>query len=211
VRRATGGRAGYLHIPDMGPLGWAEFHRSYLSELDREALVVDVRFNRGGNVSALLLEKLARRRVGWVVSRWGEPSGFPEEAPNGPLVLLTNEYAGSDGDIFTHTFKLFGLGPVVGTRTWGGVVGIDANQRLVDGSLTTQPEYAFWFEDVGYGVENHGTEPHEEVLVRPQDYAAGRDPQLDRAVELVLDALARYHRTVPGAGEGKAAPVPHGA
>lgn len=197
VREATDGRVGYIHIPDMGPWGWSEFHRSYLAEVERDGLVVDVRFNGGGHVSGLILEKLARRRIGWDVPRRGAPLPYPEEAPAGPLVCVTNEYAGSDGDIFTHGFKLLHLGPVVGTRTWGGVIGIDINQPLVDGSVTTQPEYAFWFEDVGWDVENHGSDPDEEVLIYPQDYAAGRDPQLERAIALVLEALGRYRPALP--------------
>jgi tricorn protease len=197
VLDATGGRSGYLHIPDMGPRGWSEFHRSYLSEVERDALVVDVRFNGGGHVSGLILEKLARRRIGWDVPRRGAPVPYPQEAPVGPLVLVTNELAGSDGDIFTHGWRMLGLGPVVGTRTWGGVIGIEANKRLVDGSLTTQPEYAFWFDDVGWGVENVGAFPEEEVLYPPQDYAAERDPQLDRAIELVAEALAHHHLVRP--------------
>jgi hypothetical protein len=108
-------------------------------------------------------------------------------------VALTNEHAGSDGDIFTHCFKLLGLGPVVGKRTWGGVIGIDPRHALVDGSLTTQPEYAFWFSDVGWSVENYGTDPDHEVDIRPQDHVAGADPQLDKAVALALTAL-REHR-----------------
>jgi tricorn protease len=197
VREATGGRVGYIHIPDMGPTGWSEFHRSYVAEVEREALIVDVRFNGGGHVSGLILEKLARRRIGWDVPRRGAPISYPEEAPAGPMVAITNEYAGSDGDIFTHGFKLLRLGPVVGMRTWGGVIGINVNQPLVDGSVTTQPEYAFWFEDVGWAVENRGTDPDEEVLFRPQDYAAGRDPQLERAIELVVEALERYQPPLP--------------
>ena len=192
VHEATGGRVGYVHLPDMGARGYAEFHRSYLAEVERDALVVDVRFNGGGHVSQLVLEKLARRRIGYDVSRWGEPEPYPADSPAGPLVAITNEHAGSDGDIFTHCFKLLGLGPVVGKRTWGGVIGISPRHALVDGSLTTQPEYAFWFSDVGWSVENYGTDPDVEVDIRPQDHLEGRDPQLDMAVELVLSALSEH-------------------
>ena len=167
VREATAGRVGYIHIPDMGPSGWSEFHRSYVAEIERDALVVDVRFNGGGHVSGLILEKLARRRIGWDVPRRGAPVSYPEEAPAGPIVAITNEYAGSDGDIFTHGFKLLRLGPVVGMRTWGGVIGIDIHQPLVDGSVTTQPEYAFWFEDVGWAVENLRQRPRRRSPVLP--------------------------------------------
>ena len=192
VHETTDGRVGYVHVPDMGARGFAEFHRSYLSEVEREALVVDVRFNGGGHVSQLVLEKLARRRIGYDVSRWGEPEPYPADSPAGPLVAITNEHAGSDGDIFTHCFKLLGLGPVVGKRTWGGVIGIAPRHALVDGSLTTQPEYAFWFSDVGWSVENYGTDPDVEVDIRPQDHLAGADPQLDTAVELALLALQEH-------------------
>jgi len=182
VRAETAGRVGYIHIPDMGPAGFAEFHRSYLSEYDCEGLIVDVRWNGGGFVSALLLEKLARRRLGYDLPRWGAPVPYPYEAPRGPLVMLTDEHAGSDGDIVSHSFKLMGLGPLIGKRTWGGVIGIEFNQLLVDNTLTTQPEYSFYFDDVGWGVENYGTDPDIEVEIAPQDHAAGRDPQLDRAI-----------------------------
>ncbi|HEV8623524.1 MAG TPA: S41 family peptidase [Acidimicrobiia bacterium] len=193
VHEMTKGRVGYVHVPDMGARGYAEFHRSYLAEVEREALIVDVRFNGGGHVSQLVLEKLARRRIGYDISRWGAPEPYPADSPAGPLVALTNEHAGSDGDIFTHCFKLLGLGPVVGKRTWGGVIGIDPRHALVDGSLTTQPEYAFWFSDVGWSVENYGTDPDYEVDIRPQDHVEGADPQLDKAVALALAAL-REHR-----------------
>jgi tricorn protease len=197
VRDQSGGHAGYLHVPDMGPAGYAEFHRSFLSEVEREALVVDLRHNAGGHVSALLLEKLARRRIGWEVNRWSAPEPYPSYSPSGPLVLVTNEWAGSDGDIFTHAFKLLGLGPVVGTRTWGGVIGISPSYRLVDGSLTTQPEHAFWFVDAGWAVENRGVEPDVRVELRPEDAAAGRDPQLERAVGLALELVGRHRAPAP--------------
>lgn len=190
IHRITDGRVGYIHIPDMTPNGFAEFHRAYLAEVGHEALVVDVRYNGGGNVSALLLEKLARRRVGYEISRWNPPEAYPTESPAGPLVCVSNECAGSDGDIFTHGFRMFGLGPIVGARTWGGVIGINPSRRLADGTLATQPEYSFWFDDVGWGVENHGAEPDVPRDISPQEHAAGLDPQLDAAVELVRSALS---------------------
>jgi len=183
VHEVTQGRVGYVHIPDMGPPGYAEFHRSYLSEVDREGLVIDVRYNRGGHVSALLLEKLARRRIGYDTARWSQiPMPYPPESVMGPLVGLTNEYAGSDGDIFSHGFKMLKLGPLIGTRTWGGVIGIWPRHSLVDGTVTTQPEFSFWFYDVGWGVENYGTDPDIVVENRPQDYTKGIDAQLERGL-----------------------------
>ena len=189
VHAASDGRLGYLHIPDMGPWGYAEFHRGFLGELHRQGLVVDLRFNGGGHVSALLLEKLARRQIGFDQTRWGGVAPYPEESVSGPIVALTNDAAGSDGDIFSHSFKLMGLGPLIGTRTWGGVIGIWPRHALVDGTVTTQPEYSFWFKDVGWTVENYGTDPDIEVEIAPDDFREGRDPQLDTAVAEALRLL----------------------
>lgn len=197
VHERTGGRVGYLHLPDMSASGYAEFHRAFLAELDREGLVVDVRYNRGGHVSALLLQKLARRRLAYIYPRWGVPLPFPEESPRGPLVAITNEHAGSDGDIFSHAFKQLGLGPLVGKRTWGGVIGIWPRHRLADGTTTTQPEFSFGFDDVGWRVENYGTEPDLAVDIAPQDYAKGLDPQLEQGIECVLAALAERPAHTP--------------
>ena len=172
----TDGRIGYLHIPDMGPQGYAEFHRGFLAEVTRDGLIVDVRYNGGGHVSQLLLEKLARRRIGYDKSRWGGMSPYPSESVGGPVVALTNEHAGSDGDIFCHSFKLLKLGPLIGKRTWGGVIGISPRNPLVDGTITTQPEFSFWFEDVGWTVENYGTDPDIEVDMTPQDQVGGARP-----------------------------------
>jgi tricorn protease len=185
VHEKTQGKVGYVHIPDMGPWGFSEFHRGYLSEFNRDALIVDVRYNRGGHVSPLLIEKLARKRVGYDVSRYSPPMPYPPESVGGPIVALTNQFAGSDGDIFSHVFKLYKLGPLVGKRTWGGVVGINPYHRLVDGTITTQPEFSFWFVDVGWKVENYGTDPDYDVDIAPQDERAGYDPQMQKALELV--------------------------
>jgi tricorn protease len=116
-------------------------------------------------------------------------------------VAVANEFSGSDGDIVNAAIKALGLGTVVGTRTWGGVIGIDSRYRLVDGTLVTQPKYAFWLEGYEWGVENHGVDPDVEVVQRPQDYAAGKDTQLDEALRLALEALeaspAKTPPTVP--------------
>jgi tricorn protease len=186
VHEKSDGRVGYIHIPNMMGEGFAEFHRGFLTEYDYPALLVDVRFNGGGHVSGLLLEKLARRRIGYSFPRWGQPGPYPYESPRGPMVALTNEHAGSDGDIFSHSFKLMGLGPLIGKRTWGGVIGISPRHTLVDGTRTSQPEHAFWFKDVGWNVENYGTDPDIEVDVAPQDYMHNVDPQLDRAIAEAL-------------------------
>ena len=191
VHAQSGGRVGYFHLPDMMAAGFAEHHRYFGAECEREALIVDLRYNRGGHVSQLLLEKIARKRIGLDLSRWGRPQAYPEESAAGPVVALANEHAGSDGDIFAHAFKLMGLGPLVGTRTWGGVIGIWPRHKLVDGTETTQPEFSFWFKDVGWKVENHGTDPDIEVDNAPQDGAAGRDRQLEVALATALEQIER--------------------
>ncbi|MFB6783887.1 S41 family peptidase [Streptomyces sp. NPDC056352] len=199
VHEHSGGRLGYLHVPDMVGSGWAQLHRDLRVEVAREGLVVDVRENRGGHTSQLVVEKLARRIVGWDLPRGMQPYSYPGDAPRGPVVAVANEFSGSDGDIVNAAIKALGIGPVVGTRTWGGVVGIDSRYRLVDGTLVTQPKYAFWLEGYGWGVENHGVDPDVEVVMAPQDHAAGRDPQLDAAIRIALEGLAESPaKTAPG-------------
>lgn len=200
VHELSEGRVGYIHIPNMVQSGFAEFHRSFLAEYDAPALLIDVRWNGGGDVSGLLLTKLARRRLGYDFPRWSTPVAYPAEAPRGPMVALTDEHAGSDGDMFCHSFKLMGLGPLIGKRTWGGVIGYMREHRLVDGTTITEPEYSFWFKDVGWSVENYGTDPDIEVDIAPQDYVSGADPQLERAVEEALKQLESvgYLEPVPG-------------
>ncbi len=190
VHDRTDGRVGYLHIPDMGPWGFSEFHRGFLSEFNRDGLVVDVRYNRGGHISPLLIEKLARKRVGYDISRFGPPMPYPPESVGGPIVAITNQFAASDGDIFSHVFKLYKLGPLVGKRTWGGVIGINPYHRLVDGTITTQPEFSFWFSDVGYRVENYGTDPDFDIDIAPHDDRTGHDPQMEKALELLAGIRA---------------------
>ena len=178
--------------------GWAHIHRDLRQEVAKEGLIVDVRDNRGGHVSELVLEKLARTVRAWETPRHMRASTYPNDSPRGPLVAIANEWAGSDGDIVTAGFRQRGLGSVVGTRTWGGVIGIDGRYRLVDGTVVTQPRYACWFvSDFGWGIENYGVDPDVEVRIAPQDWAEERDPQLDRAVELILQELATHPASQP--------------
>jgi tricorn protease len=197
VHERSGGRLGYLHVPDMVGSGWAQLHRDLRVEVAREGLVVDVRENRGGHTSQLVVEKLARRIVGWDLPRGLPALSYPMDAPRGPVVAVADEHSGSDGDIVNAAIKALGIGPVIGTRTWGGVIGIDSRYHLVDGTLVTQPKYAFWLEGAGWDVENHGVDPDIEVPRLPQDWAAGRDPQLDVAIRVALDALAERPAKTP--------------
>lgn len=197
VHERTGGRVGYVHIPDMGPWGYSEFHRYYQSEIEGEGLIVDLRFNGGGHVSQLILEKLARKRIGYFLPRRGAPEPYPHDSVLGPIVAITNELSGSDGDIASHCVKLMNIGPLVGKRTWGGVIGITINHRLADGSITTQPEFSHWFRDVGFGLENYGTDPDYDIDIAPHDFAAARDPQMEKALDLVLRSLKKQPARVP--------------
>jgi tricorn protease len=191
VHGRTDGAVGYVHVPDMVSGGWAQLHRDLRTEVGRDALIVDVRANRGGHTSQLVLEKLARKIIGWDRSRGYQPESYPGDARRGPMVTVTDAYAGSDGDIITAAIRALELGPVVGTRTWGGVVGIDGRYTLVDGTSVTQPRFAFWFEKFGWGVENYGVDPDIEVVAAPHDRVANRDTQLDYALTLVQQLLRK--------------------
>ena len=199
VRELSEGRIGYLHVPDMMGGGWADFNRDLRAEMLREGVIVDVRGNRGGHISQLVVEQLTRRIIGWDVARYIRPESYPSTAPRGPVVTLADEFAGSDGDIVIAAIKSLGVGPVVGARTWGGVIGIDGipGLELVDGTHITVPRYAFAFNAYGWGVENYGVDPDVEVLISPDDWAAGRDPQLEAGVRLALDALAKTPAATP--------------
>jgi tricorn protease len=211
VRELSEGRLGYLHVPDMMGEGWAHFHRDLRTEMRFDALIMDVRANGGGHTSQLVVEKLARRVIGWDNGRGIQPVPYPEEGRRGPVVTLADEFAGSDGDIVTAAIRLLGLGPVVGTRTWGGVIGIDGipGHELVDGTHITVPRYAFWFDEYGWSVENYGVDPDVEVLNTPDDWAAGRDAQLETAVQLALETLDKQPPAAPpdlSTGPSKARP-----
>jgi tricorn protease len=189
VRELSGGRCGYLHIPDMGGSGWAQFNRDLRMEVSRPALIVDVRGNAGGHISELVIEKLTRSILGWDLTRDAQPVSYTSNAPRGPVVALADEATSSDGDMITAAFKLLRLGPVVGQRTWGGVVGMTGRHRLGDGTVITVPMNAAWFDAYGWSVENRGVAPDLEALRTPLDWAEGRHAQLDDAVRLALELL----------------------
>ncbi|MDT9692519.1 S41 family peptidase [Streptomyces sp. P9(2023)] len=197
VREVSGGKCGYLHIPDMGGSGWAQFNRDLRMEVSRPALIVDVRGNAGGHISELVVEKLTRKILGWDLTRNAQPVSYASNAPRGPVVALADEATSSDGDMITAAFRLLGLGPVVGQRTWGGVVGMTGRHRLGDGTQITVPMNAAWFPEFGWSVENQGVDPDLAILRTPLDWAEGRHAQLDDAVEVALALLAETPAATP--------------
>ncbi len=208
VEEASAGRLGYLHIPDMDTRGLIEFHRYFLAQTNKSGLIVDVRYNGGGNVSFVLLEKLMRRPLGFGVKRWGVPLPRPQHAVRGPVVAITNEFAASDGDIFCHSFKFLKVGPLIGKRTWGGVIGIDNRYTLADGGRTTQPQYSFWFSDVQWHVENYGVDPDIEVDFDPGAHLRGEDPQLERGIVEALRLLEEQGEELPKFEDRPHLPLP---
>lgn len=186
VQDRTQQRVGYIHIPNMDRWGFEEFYRHYLQDYDKDALIIDLRFNGGGCVSPLILDMLRRRRDGYDISPYTPPLPLPLEASKGILVFLCNEYTGSDGDIFTHAAK--NLGPVIGKRTWGGVVGISPKYTLWDGTRTMQPQYAYVLhQKTDNDLENYGVDPTHDVDLTPNDLY--NDPQMDYGISIVKSLL----------------------
>ncbi|NWF99320.1 MAG: PD40 domain-containing protein [Thermoanaerobaculaceae bacterium] len=198
VAAMTGGRVGYLHIPDMGAQGIYEFIKYFYPQIRKEGMIIDVRSNGGGNVSQCILERLDTRLLG---TRFGSSSDFPGTYPATVLhahkVALINETSASDGDIFPYYFRKAGLGPLIGKRTWGGVVGISGRGPLIDGGRVFVPLNATNDENGQYIIEGVGVEPDIQVENDPASVIAGRDPQLERGVEEVLKAMAANPLTLP--------------
>ena len=196
VAELSGGRLGYLHIPDMVSSGWAQMHRDLREATTKEGLVVDVRYNSGGHTSQLVTDRLARRVLSWGYPRHERPDTYPSFAPRGAVVLVTNQEAGSDGDIVGAVSRAMKIGPVIGTRTWGGVIGIDGRYDLVNGTGVTQPKYASWFEGEEWAIENYGVDPDIEVPFPPNAWVGGQDPQLERGVVEALALLEEHPAAV---------------
>jgi tricorn protease len=199
TRSLSEGRLGYLHIPNMMGEGWAHFSRDLKQEMRHDGLIMDIRTNSGGEISQLVVSRLVLRIFAWNVGRWQQAIPYPQDSRRGPLVALSDETTASDGDIVTAAIRSLGLGPVVGTRTWGGVSGYDEPYELIDGTRITIPGFAFSFDNFGWGVENHGVDPDVEVLNSPDDWAEGRDSQLETAVGLALKALEEQPPAAPPA------------
>ncbi len=205
VSRLSDGRAGYIHIPDMGANGIREFIKWFYPQIRKEGLVVDVRYNGGGNVSQMLIERLRRELLATGFSRTSDsPSTYPSAVFHGHLVCVLNQNSASDGDIFPAMFKQAKLGPLIGKRSWGGVVGITDRGPLVDGGVVNVPEFGFASADGRWIIEGHGVEPDIEVENDPKSVIEGRDAQLERAVEEVMKKVREQPRRLP---DRPAAPV----
>jgi tricorn protease len=190
VEEATGGRVGYIHVPDMGPAGMREFIKWYYPQIRKEGLIVDVRANGGGNVSRMLIERLRRKVLALGFSRTvEEASTYPDAVFTGPMVALLDGNSASDGDIFPAMFRESGLGPLIGKRSWGGVVGITNRGTLIDGGTVNVPEFGFTNKNGGWIIEGYGVDPDIEVDNDPKSEIAGRDPQLERGIAELMAKL----------------------
>lgn len=191
VEKATDGRVGYIYIPDMGPEGLNEFARYFYPQLDKEALIIDDRANGGGNVSPMIIERLLRRPYRMTMYRGSDRNGtIPDATHYGPKVLLINKYSASDGDLFPWSFKANQIGKVVGTRTWGGIVGISSSLPYMDGTDVRVPFFTNYDAQTGeWIVENHGVDPDILIDNDPVKEQIGEDQQLNKAIEVALEEL----------------------
>jgi tricorn protease len=192
VERLSGGKLAYIYVPNTANEGYTRFNRYFFAQQDKLGAVVDERFNGGGNIADYMIEYLRRTEpFNLVTSRWGQDVPIPAGAIYGPKAMLINEYSGSGGDELPWLFRRFKVGPLVGTRTWGGLVGIGGYPTLMDGGFVTAPRIALWAPEGEYAVENKGVPPDVEVELDPAAWRAGHDTQLERAVTLLMEELAK--------------------
>ncbi len=193
VNKATNGEVGYIHIPDMGPGGLNQFVRYYYPQLRKKALIIDDRGNGGGNVSPMIIERLRRELSMMAAGRNSVSYSKPDGMMAGPLVCLINRYSASDGDLFPYQFRKHNLGPLIGTRTWGGVVGIRGSLPFIDGGSLMKPEFAHYSADgKEWIIEGTGVEPDIEIWNDPALEFSGVDQQLNKAIEVILELLKDY-------------------
>ncbi|UCG32548.1 MAG: PDZ domain-containing protein, partial [Phycisphaerales bacterium] len=198
VEDKTDGRVGYIHVPDTADNGQNELFRQFYGQIDKQALIIDERWNSGGHSPSRFVELLNRPIASYWTSRHGKDSPSPRDAHYGPKCMLINGAAGSGGDSFPYLFRQAGVGKLIGTRTWGGLVGISGNPGLIDGGAITVPTVAFYETNGTWGVEGHGVEPDIEVIDDPALMTDGGDPQLDAAIEHMLDEIERHPYRPPG-------------
>ncbi len=192
VDELTAGRVAYVYLPDTYAGGFTNFNRYYFSQVGKDAVIIDERFNGGGDIADYVIDYLRRPLLSRWTMREGEDITTPIEAIFGPKVMVINEMAGSGGDALPWMFRKTGIGPLVGKRTWGGLVGHYTNPGdLMDGGFTGTPDLAFYTVDGTWDVENHGVPPDIEVEMDPKAVREGHDPQLEKAVEVVMDLLAK--------------------
>ena len=197
VDLASNGRVGYIYIPNMEDDGLNEFVRQFFPQIRKQGLIFDVRFNGGGFVDQIIFERLRRVLAGMQSARNWTSGTIPDAVFNGYMDAISNEYSASDGDFFTYFFKFYKLGPVVGMRTWGGVRGIRGYTPLVDGGYVTRPEFSLYGLNSQWLIENHGVEPDVVVDNRPDLVRAGRDPQLEKALELLVQDIEQHPKPLP--------------
>jgi len=198
VDSISGGKLAYIYVPNTANEGYTRFNRYFFAQQDKQGAVVDERFNGGGNIADYMVNYLSRNRpFNYVTQRYGEDVPIPAGAIYGPKVMLINEYAGSGGDELPWLFRRFEVGPLVGTRTWGGLVGIGGYPSLMDGGQVTAPRVAIWSAEGKYEVENQGVPPDVEVETDPAAWRAGHDPQLERAIAILMDELAKNPVVTP--------------
>lgn len=193
VEQATEGRVGYVYVPDTAGQGLAYFKRYFFPQIDKEALIIDERFNSGGQIADYYIDLLRREPISRWAPRYGADWRTPSAAVHGPKVMIIDEGAGSGGDMLPWMFRKFKIGPIVGKRTWGGLVGISGYPVLMDGGTVTAPSFAIWTAEDGFTVENEGVppDPEHDIDMWPKDVIAGKDPQLERAIKLALEALEK--------------------
>jgi tricorn protease len=197
VDSMTQGKIAYVHIPNMGGDGLNEFVRQYYPQIRKQGLIVDARNNGGGFVSELIIERLRRVLAGLGNARNTEAIGtYPSQVFYGPMVCLMNHYSASDGDIFPYYFRKYGLGPLIGTRTWGGVVGIRGYSPLIDGGYVTRPEFAMYGLDGRWEVEGEGVAPDIEVDQRDDLVMQGKDPQLEKGIEVLMEQIRKSPKSL---------------
>ena len=197
VDKASGGRIAYVYLSDMASLGMEQFIRQFYGQMDKQALIVDERWNGGGFIDQIVLERLRRVLVGLDVNRQRAGTTIPQQLLIGPKVCLINHFSASDGDIFPFFFRKYGIGPLIGTRTWGGVRGIRGDWMLLDGGYITIPEDAMYGLDSQWVLENHGVEPDRVVDDSPADWLAGHDVQLEAGINYLLGELNKHPNGLP--------------